>query len=216
MACIKLKKLEEYLQCLDDFEKPKVVLEQYPTPPHIASQILYSIQTVHDDIENKVIADLGCGCGMLSIGSMLLGAANVVGFEIDPNALTVFQNNINEMEIPGIEFVNCDVTRDVTSTKFGNYFDTVIMNPPFGTKNNEGIDMKFLEVAQFLSNNVVYSLHKTSTRKFIQKTAESSEWNVDAKVIAELKYDLPATFKFHKKSSVDINVDLWRCQKRIK
>lgn len=38
------------------------------------------------------------------------------------------------------------------------------MNPPFGTKNNEGIDMKFLETALKLSNNAVYSLHKTSTR----------------------------------------------------
>lgn len=43
-------------------------------------------------------------------------------------------------------------------------FDTVIMNPPFGTKSNAGIDMKFLKRALKLSNNVVYSLHKTSTR----------------------------------------------------
>ena len=43
-------------------------------------------------------------------------------------------------------------------------FDTVIMNPPFGTKHNVGIDMKFLQVGLDLSQDVVYSLHKTSTR----------------------------------------------------
>jgi rRNA N6-adenosine-methyltransferase METTL5 len=32
-------------------------------------------------------------------------------------------------------------------SRFKNYFDTVIMNPPFGTKNNEGVDVKLLSAA---------------------------------------------------------------------
>lgn len=36
--------------------------------------MLYTIHNTFDDIENKTIADLGCGCGMLSIGSAMLGA----------------------------------------------------------------------------------------------------------------------------------------------
>lgn len=43
-------------------------------------------------------------------------------------------------------------------------FDTVIMNPPFGTKKNSGIDMKFLQLACKFSSHSIYSLHKTSTR----------------------------------------------------
>ena len=31
-----------------------------------------------------------------------------------------------------------------------------------------------------------------------------------ADVLAELRYDLPATMRFHKQKSVDIEVDLWR------
>lgn len=89
MACIKLKKLEEYLQGVDGFNKPKILLEQYETPSHIASNMLYSIQTKFDDIENKLVADLGCGCGMLSIGSFLLGATHTIGFDIDLDALEV-------------------------------------------------------------------------------------------------------------------------------
>lgn len=36
--------------------------------------MLYTIHNTFDDIENKTIADLGCGCGILSIGSAMLGA----------------------------------------------------------------------------------------------------------------------------------------------
>lgn len=89
MACIKLKLLEEYLQGVDGFEKPKIALEQYVTPAHIASVMLYTIQTKYDDIENKMVADLGCGAGMLSIGSFLLGAQHTIGFDIDDDALQV-------------------------------------------------------------------------------------------------------------------------------
>lgn len=89
MACIKLKKLEEYLEAVDGFTKPKIKLEQYATPDHIASCMLYSIQSNFDDIENKIIGDLGCGSGMLSIGSHLLGADYIVGFEIDRDAIDV-------------------------------------------------------------------------------------------------------------------------------
>lgn len=82
------------------------------------------------------------------------------------------------------------------------------MNPPFGTKHNAGIDMKFLKMGLFLSKNTVYSLHKTATREHIQK--KTLEWKVEAKVVAELKYNLPSSYKFHKKKSVDIEVDFWR------
>lgn len=89
MARMKLKKLEEYLQGLDDFEKPKVQLEQYKTPAHIASHILYTIEASFQDIEGKIVGDLGSGCGMLSIGAFMLGAAHVIGFEIDEEAIEV-------------------------------------------------------------------------------------------------------------------------------
>ena len=91
MACMKLKKLEEYLQGVDEFEKPKIKLEQYATPSHIASCMLYTIQTKYGDLEGKFVGDLGSGCGMLSIGSFLLGAQQTIGFEIDPDAVEVWQ-----------------------------------------------------------------------------------------------------------------------------
>lgn len=86
---MKLKKLEEYLQGVDDFVKPKKMLEQYATPSHIASVMLYTVQSKYGDLKDKLVADLGCGCGMLSIGSFLMGAKHTIGFDIDPDALEV-------------------------------------------------------------------------------------------------------------------------------
>lgn len=114
------------------------------------------------------------------------------------------------MELPGIDAVNCDVVIDLSneSTKWRKKFDTVLMNPPFGTKHNAGIDIKFLMSAINLAQTAVYSLHKTSTRNYIQK--KMKELGLIAEVVATLRYNLDSTYKFHKKSSVDIEVDCWR------
>uniref|UniRef100_A0A8C9L7E2 Methyltransferase like 5 n=1 Tax=Pavo cristatus TaxID=9049 RepID=A0A8C9L7E2_PAVCR len=111
MKKLKLKELESCLQQVDTFESPKVLLEQYPTRPHIA-----------------------------------------------------------------------------------------------------GMDMIFLKAALQMAKTAVYSLHKTSTRQHVQKKAD--EWEVKMEVIAELRYDLPASYKFHKKKSVDIEVDFIRFSTR--
>ena len=63
-------------------------------------------------------------------------------------------------------------------------FDVILMNPPFGTKI-KGADVLFLKVAAQLNCNVIYSLHKTSTRKFIIKKCQSLGYE-NTKVIAEL------------------------------
>jgi hypothetical protein len=82
------------------------------------------------------------------------------------------------------------------------------MNPPFGTRN-KGVDVLFLEKALELRPKAIYSLHKTSTRKFLIKKAEQ-EWGLEAKVLAELKFEIPQIHKFHKKKSVDVEVDFIR------
>ncbi|KAF4087159.1 hypothetical protein AMELA_G00092040 [Ameiurus melas] len=203
---MKLKELESCLQQVDGFEEPKILLEQYPTSPHIAGCMLYTIHNTFDDIENKLVADLGCGCGVLSIGAAVLDAGLCVGFDIDSDALDIFKRNVEEFELPNIDMVQCDICS--IGSLYTKKFDTVIMNPPFGTKHNQGIDMQFLKTALSMSKGSVYSLHKTSTRDHIQKKA--SEWKVKMEVIAELRYDLPASYKFHKKKSVDIQVDFIR------
>lgn len=196
---MKLKELESCLQQVDTFESPKILLEQYPTTPHIAACMLYTIHGTFNDIEGKLVADLGCGCGVLSIGATMLDAGFCVGFDVDNDALEIFRRNAEEFDISNFDLVQCDLCT-LEAEDFSSKFDTVIMNPPFGTKHNQGIDMKFLKAALTLAKNAVYSLHKTSTREHIQKKAH--DWGVKMEVLAELRYDLPASYKFHKKKSV--------------
>lgn len=207
---MKLRDLETHLQQVDVFERPKVLLEQYPTRPHIAACMLHTIHSSFDDIEGKLIADLGCGCGVLSIGSVMLGAQMVLGIDVDADALETFKENMEAFEMEdNVQMVLANVTDEDSLEQMHKKFDTVIMNPPFGTKHNKGIDMLFVKQGLKLARNAVYSLHKTSTRDHIMKKAKE-DWGVDMQVIAELRYDLPATYKHHKKDSVDIQVDFIR------
>jgi predicted RNA methylase len=169
-----------------------------------ASRMLYTAQSMYDDIEDKVVADLGCGCGVLSIGANQLGALYNFAFDIDDDALEICRENMEGFEIENMDLIKVDVETLTLRDKV----DTVFMNPPFGTKTHKGIDMVFLKKAIDISTRAVYSLHKTSTREHIFKKAK--EWGVTCEVVAELRYDIPAMYKFHKKKSVDIQVDFLR------
>jgi len=86
--------------------------------------------------------------------------------------------------------------------------DTVLTNPPFGTKQNAGIDLAFLKCACRLSRQAVYSFHKSSTREHVLKKAK--EWHMGAEIVAAMKFDIPKTYNFHKEKNVDVDVDLVR------
>lgn len=135
---MRLKELESHLQQVEVFKKPKVDLEQYPTTPHIASHMLYTIDQSFDDIEGKIVADFGCGCGVLSIGCAILGCATCIGFDIDQDALDTAANNCKEFDINNVELVQSDITKVSGFMCERKPFDTIVMNPPFGTKNNSG------------------------------------------------------------------------------
>lgn len=60
-----------------------------------------------------------------------------VGFDIDVDALEIFRRNAEEFEIPNVDLVQCDMCM-LEAEGYANKFDTVIMNPPFGTKHNTG------------------------------------------------------------------------------
>ncbi|XP_072982299.1 uncharacterized protein [Typha latifolia] len=187
---MKLKQLESLLGDLQQFSDPKVELEQYPTGPHIASRLLYTAENTFDDISGKVVADFGCGCGTLGIASALLGAEHVLGIDIDPESLEIASQNAADLEVD-IDFI----WSDIKSLKLrGPLVDTIVMNPPFGTRK-KGSDMEFVFMALKVASRAVYSLHKSTTR--------------------DLRFDVLQLYKFHKKKEVDIAVDLWRFVPRL-
>lgn len=68
-----------------------------------------------------------------------------VGFDIDPDAIKIAQENSESFDV-NIDFVNTDLSI-ATLDGFKGKLDTIIMNPPFGTKNNKGVDMVLLKKA---------------------------------------------------------------------
>lgn len=202
---MKLKQLEGLLGNLEQFSNPKIELEQYPTGPHIASRVLYTAENTFGDVSGKVVADFGCGCGTLGVAAALLGADHVIGVDVDPQSLEIASVNAENLEVD-IDLIQCDIKNIVWR---GPIVDTIVMNPPFGTRK-KGSDMEFLLRALKVASRAVYSLHKTSTRDHIKKAALRDFGACRAEVLCELRYDVPQMYRFHRKKEVDIAVDLWR------
>lgn len=205
---MKLKEFESYLQQVDSFEAPKIHLEQYITTPHLASRILYEIDQTFDDINSKAVCDLGVGTGMLSIGCSMLECDHVLGIDIDRDALEICRNNLDEFEITNVNLVNMDCKQILLAYERGqkfemfDKFDTVVMNPPFGTRvqetsaasneslvKNLGIDMQFLKLASLLSTGAIYSLNKSVTTNYIKSLSKS--WGLKMDRLNTLKYNIP-------------------------
>ncbi|MCZ2722877.1 50S ribosomal protein L11 methyltransferase [Marinomonas sp. 15G1-11] len=51
------------------------------------------------DCNNKTIIDYGCGSGILGIAGLLLGASNMIGIDIDPQAVEATQANADRNNI---------------------------------------------------------------------------------------------------------------------
>ncbi len=52
-------------------------------------------------VKDKIVVDIGCGSGILSIAAKLLGAKSVYAFEIDPDSILHAQENfkLNQLDI---------------------------------------------------------------------------------------------------------------------
>ena len=62
-----------------------------------------------------------------------------IGFDVDEDALVTCSQNATEFELDSnIDLIQCDLT-SVLEEIWVKKFDTVIMNPPFGTKRNKGL-----------------------------------------------------------------------------
>ena len=241
MACARRKKfnkkrLESELSKVLDFTKPVVSFEQYMTPPDLTAEILLRIE---GDINGKMVADLGCGTGMLSIGCALMGADFVLGFEIDADAVQCAAENISDIfELQDtVDVITCDISSLNTNT-LTKRFDTVIMNPPFGTKTgvkdikiqhykykhkqkgmanvvrlddnvHQATDIDFLKIACKVARNCVYSLHKAATLHYIEKNCK--EWGVKLDVVEMIDYRLNGhVYKHQSRGSKSIEVCLVR------
>ena len=87
-----------------------------------------------------------------------LSSSHVVGIDIDPDALEIAHKNLSELEISSVDLLSMDLTTRPEGM-FERKFDTVIMNPPFGTKSNKGIDVLFLKAGVEVRWSFFFSCH---------------------------------------------------------
>ena len=192
------KQLAIKLSKLKGFENPKLKLEQYFLDSEVAADMVWTAY-LNGDIENKVIADLGAGTGILGYGAFLLGAKKVYLIEKDKEVIKIAKENIKDK----LTFVNKDIK------DFNVKVDTIIQNPPFGTKD-EHADKLFLEKAMKFSNTI-YSLHKITSKKFIRKLVRE---NFKFKIY-EVNVPLKKTYGFHKKRIYYVKCGIWMLNRKI-
>lgn len=71
------------------------------------------------------VLDVGCGSGILSIASMLLGAKNAVGVDIDEMAVKTAKENV---KINGLTEDECKIVNGDLTDKITGKFDVVVAN----------------------------------------------------------------------------------------
>lgn len=191
------------LSKLKTFEKPVVKLEQYPTDPEVAAEILW-FAFMGNDIKGKTIADLGCGTGLLGIGALLLGAKQVYFVDIDPSALNLTKQNLNSLKLKNAILTKSEII------EFSQKVDTVIQNPPFGIQTQYA-DRPFLEKAFKIANSI-YSIHTPQSKKFIEQITPA---NFTIKNILNLKLPIKQTQKFHKKPIHQVDISCFIFKRNI-
>ena len=190
------------LSRLSGFDSPKLLSEQYATDSEVAADALW-FACMQGDVEGRVIADFGCGTGILGIGCLLLGAEKVFFVDNDADALATAAANIKSLKLRGYEIIGSEI--DKVSIKA----DVVVQNPPFGTKKVHA-DRAFLLKA-FKTADVVYSFHKSSTKDFVVKLGRENGFAVTN--IIDCRLPVKHQHAFHRQSIKRIDVSLFRLQK---
>ncbi len=89
---------------------------------------------------------------------------------------------------------------------FREPFDTVLMNPPFGSQTRHA-DLPFFEVA-LAQGRVVYAFLNAKSEAFVQRRIESN----GGRVTDRIAYTFPTrhTFPFHREALRNVDVVLYR------
>ena len=225
MKISKKKHLEMILENVPKHPNPKVELEQYSTPATIAADLLWNAYSI-GDIEGKSVIDLGCGCGIFTFGSLLLGAKTSLGIDIDEESIDLAKKTLADIDVPNANFITADVNsfnsfsdllnnldgeNDVFDDLLfvGYKADVLIQNPPFGSQERgaRNIDRKFIEFA-VNSADVIYSFHMASTEEFVIDYFRDLGADVTHKLV--YKFPIPKLYDFHTEESRDVKVVVLR------
>ena len=196
---IRKKDLEFFIGQIKEFNKPKVFLEQYVSPQHLVSRLLWIAYMTYDDILNKSVVDLGAGTGRLGLTAAYMGAREVYLIDIDVDAIRQAWNNAKRL---GLDDVVNPICSDVLYKPFRNKMDVVLQNPPFGV-HRRGMDLSFVTYALNYAD-IVYSVHKKEGISFIVSKLKSICRGVE--LLFEEVIVIPRIYEFHWKDRHKVNV----------
>lgn len=201
------KHLEMRLQSIPTHPKPKANLEQYTTPSIIASDLVWNAFSL-GDIEGKTVFDLGCGTGIFTIASALMGADLAVGIDVDGDSIELANEVSYNLNVANVKFIESDIDDFNCSSDV----DTVFQNPPFGSqrKADSGQDLKFVKKAIDLETEVLYSFHMASTEEFL--ISYYDENNLDITHIFRYDFPIPKIYDFHTKENQNVHVIVIRAE----
>ncbi len=197
------KELAIALSRLKPLKNTSAYLEQYATECEIAADVLW-FAYLANDIKDKIIADFGCGNGILGIGALLLGARKVYFIDIDKKATDTAKENVEHTGVMGgAEFLQENVS------DFNEKIDVVIQNPPFGVQHKHA-DREFL-VAAFKAARIIYSFHKRESATFLKNISSDNKYNVT--LLKTVKLPILKSMLFHRKKVYYVSIGVWKFAK---
>lgn len=168
--------------------------ESYQTDINTATETLLTIDSLCS-FSGRNVADMGCGNGILGIGSSLLGAGKVDLYDIDENALEACSKNILSTGLKNCTVIKKDMF-DVSER-----YDMIISNPPFGFQTYFSIESMIAKFMEISDNFFFIYKNNAEIRSIARKNSAG---------ILELgSIKLGRTARFHKKESHSIPIVLF-------
>lgn len=185
--------LKKKLSGLGGFDNPKTSLEQYSTPPGLASKILH-LADLRGDIKDRKVADLGAGKGILGYGAYLLGG----------EVFLVEKDERLKSHLDSLASSDRYELHMVDVKDFHEEVDTVLTNPPFGVHSEEW--KKFVTKGAKISKSAYWVVLGSKSRKFSSEIQGTNHKVVDSE---EFIIGLPPNHGFHTKDNKNVNVNVF-------
>ncbi len=206
------KRLELVIESIPETHFVKKVdepLEQYTTPAHIVSDLIWNLH-VSGKFRESIIVDLGCGTGRITIASSITFSSYSIGVDIDSILVENAVACSKKLRVDSkTDFIVADA-RFTPLRKSGRII--VVMNPPFGTRRR-GADKEFLDSACMISDLII-SLHLSSekSRAFLARYMLSKGFNT--RVLKTYMLEIKQSLPHHKSRVKRIPVDLIMYERR--